>query len=248
MNLLELLSGGRVVPRIPVLGYHHVHRGPDDFFRTSPELFRQQMELLLREGYTPIAPAQLAAMAGRRADERYVMVTFDDAYVDFRQYAWPILRELRIPAVLFVISDYIGGWNDWDRIRWDRHPHLDATAIAELHREGVIIGSHSRTHPVLFRLRGSALREELAGSRRALEIIIGAPVPVFAYPGGAVDWRVRRATAATYDLAFATVGRLRGATCDRFRIPRFDPCFCGNQDVFLKTLDEHRGVLRSRPR
>ena len=60
------------VPQIPVLGYHHVHDGPDDFFRASPELLHQQMEILLAEGYTPIGPARLIDLAGQTADDRYV--------------------------------------------------------------------------------------------------------------------------------------------------------------------------------
>jgi peptidoglycan/xylan/chitin deacetylase (PgdA/CDA1 family) len=232
------------VPQIPVLGYHHVHDGPDDFFRASPELLHQQMEILLAEGYTPIGPARLADLAGQTADDRYVMVTFDDAYVDFLEHAWPILHSLRIPTTLFVISDYIGGWNEWDPIRWAPHPHLDIDAIRRLHAEGVVIGSHSRTHRPLGRLWGRRLEDELRGSRHALEEIVGAAVSSFAYPGGNQSWRVRRATRSVYELGFATQADCSGATCDRYLIPRFDPCFCGDSDVFRRTLDDHCGLGR----
>ena len=235
-----------VVPQIPVLGYHHVHDGADDFFRTSPALFRQQMEMLIDEGYTPIGPDRLLELASATADRRYVMVTFDDAYTDFVDYAWPILQALRIPATLFVISDAIGGWNDWDTIRWAPHRHLDADALRRLHAQGVHIGSHSRTHRPLIRLWGSRLSGELHGSQHALQEIIGVPVRTFAYPGGSESWHVRRATRSVYDLAFATNADCRGATCDRYRIPRFDPCFCGDRNVYRRTLQAHCGFGRGR--
>ena len=232
------------VPQIPVMSYHHVHDGPDDFFRTSPDLFRRQMELLVAEGYIPIGPAQLLDLAGRRVTERYAMVTFDDAYVDFRDHAWPILKSMGIPATVFAISDYLDKWNDWDGIRWAPHRHLDADALRRLHAEGVVIGSHSRTHPTLIRLWGTRLADELHGSRRALEQIVGAPVSYFAYPGGAQSWRVRFATRRAYALGFATTTDCGGAVCDRYAIPRFDPCFCGDRDVFLRTLERHCGLGR----
>lgn len=232
------------VPQIPVLSYHHVHDGPDDLFRASPELLGRQMELLIAEGYTPIAPARLFDLAGRQVNDRYAMVTFDDAYVDFLDHAWPILKSLAIPTTLFAISDYLGGWNEWDRIRWARHRHLDASAIQRLHAEGVTIGSHSRTHRPLIGLWGARLANELSGSRRALEQIVGAPVPAFAYPGGAQSWRVRRATRSVYELGFATSADCTGAVCNRYAIPRFDPCFCGDPDVFRRTLDQHCGLGR----
>ena len=234
----------RTVPQIPVLGYHHVHDGPDDFFRASPELLGRQMEMLMAEGYTPIGPKQLLALAGQQVETRYAMVTFDDAYVDFVDHAWPILKSLRIPTTLFAISDYLGSWNDWDRIRWAPHQHLDAETLRRLHADGVTVGSHSRTHRPLVRLWGARLADELDGSRRTLEDIVCAPVASFAYPGGAQSWRVRRATRQVYDLGFATDADSTGPVCDRYAIPRFDPCFCGDRDVFRRTLDAHCGLGR----
>lgn len=234
----------RTVPQIPVLNYHHVHDGPDDFFRTSTELLRRQMVMLLSEGYTPIGPSRLAELAGETVSDRFAMVTFDDAYVDFREHAWPILNALSIPVTLFAISEYIGGWNEWDTLRWAPHRHLDGDALRQLHAEGVVIGSHSRTHRPLARSWGSALTRELLGSQRALEEIVGAPVRTLAYPGGHHSWRIRRAARAVYDLGFATDADASRATCDRYRIPRFDPCFCGDPDVFRRALEDRCGIGR----
>jgi peptidoglycan/xylan/chitin deacetylase (PgdA/CDA1 family) len=232
------------VPQIPVLNYHHVHDGPDDFFRTRPDLFRRQMDVLRSEGFTAIGPDQLLAIAGTVPDRRYVMVTFDDGYVDFKEHAWPILKALSIPTTVFVISRHVGGWNDWDGLRRAPHRHLDAEALRELRHDGVVIGSHSCTHRPLFTTWGAALQRELRESRHDLEALTGAPVSTFAYPGGSEGWHVRRATRRVYDLAFATDSDHSRATSDRYRIARFDPCFSGNLDVFRRRLDEHCGFGR----
>ena len=48
-----------------------------------------------------------------------VVVTFDDGYADFATYAWPVLRELGLPVVLFVPTGQVSRrppWFWWDRL------------------------------------------------------------------------------------------------------------------------------------
>jgi len=63
---------------------------------------------------------------------------------------------------------------DWDELR-------------RLEREGVALGAHTRTHPLLTRLSPSAVRDEVAGSLADLRRETVAALPVFAYPAGAHD-------------------------------------------------------------
>ena len=56
--------------------------------------------------------------------------------------------------------------------------------IQEMHREGIIIGSHTRRHVSLPAESTDTIVAELEGSKRAIEEHIGAPVTHFAYPGG----------------------------------------------------------------
>jgi peptidoglycan/xylan/chitin deacetylase (PgdA/CDA1 family) len=48
---------------------------------------------------------------------RIVAVTFDDGYAGVFHHAWPLLRDLRIPATVFIVADAPGGdegfwWDD----------------------------------------------------------------------------------------------------------------------------------------
>ena len=234
------------VPQIPVLSYHHVHEGDDDFFRTWPQTFHKQMTILGQEGYRAIGPDELSALACQPVTERYAMVTFDDAYKDFREYAWPILKELKIPATVFVITGHIGGSNEWDDLRRATHQHLDEDDLRRLHADGVVIGSHAHTHTPLVRLRRANLDAELTSSRQLLEALIAAPVRALAYPGGAINRRVRRSAERHYDLGFGTDVAVTGPECHRWMIPRFDPCFHGDADDFRRMLAQHSGVDRPR--
>jgi peptidoglycan/xylan/chitin deacetylase (PgdA/CDA1 family) len=203
--------------RLTVLNYHHVHDGPDAFFRITPARLEAQLRALLQAGFTPVALGDL----DDSLPERPLLVTFDDGYEDFFIHAWPILRALRVPATVFVISGAIGRSNDWDDASPARHRHLSREQLTQLVREGVTVGSHSATHANLTQLDDAALEAEIAHSQQALQGLLGIPVRAFAYPGGHRDRRVKTAVARHYDLGFGT----DGTPDDRYDVPRFDPSF-----------------------
>lgn len=99
-----------------ILAYHRVLTVPDpnrfefdlDLVSTSAEGFRNQM-LLLKQHFQPIGLFEFTAMldAGKRVPPNAVAVTFDDGYDDNYRIAYPILRELDIPATFFVSTGHI---------------------------------------------------------------------------------------------------------------------------------------------
>lgn len=114
--------------KLIVLNYHriygprHVTEFDDDVFEHSVTTFRNQL-LWLRERFEMIDEnrlIQLAAGGDYQLDSNAVLVTFDDGYVDNYQLAYPILKELGVPAIFFVPYNMIEkrelGW--WDLISW----------------------------------------------------------------------------------------------------------------------------------
>jgi hypothetical protein len=77
-------------------------------------------------------------------------------------------------------------------------------------------------------LTAAAAREEFASGRQALERIVGAPVPLFAYPNGkpGTDYRAEH-VAMVRELGFeGAVSTAWGADPrhdDLFQLPRFTP-------------------------
>ncbi|MEH6588776.1 MAG: polysaccharide deacetylase family protein [Halioglobus sp.] len=120
MERLDKSSGLRV------LVYHRIDdpaAEPDldpGLISATPEAFREQMHLVA-ERYNPVSlHTVLAAQRGETSLPRAaVLITFDDAYLDFSMHAWPVLRDLGLPAVLFVPTAFPGceeGTGFW----WDR--------------------------------------------------------------------------------------------------------------------------------
>jgi peptidoglycan/xylan/chitin deacetylase (PgdA/CDA1 family) len=85
------------------------HRfGPETTARAvGVDLFDAQMALL-RERFELVNASQLSkARSEGRLRRNMVAVTIDDGYEDFIHYALPILTRYRIPATLYVTSEFI---------------------------------------------------------------------------------------------------------------------------------------------
>jgi peptidoglycan/xylan/chitin deacetylase (PgdA/CDA1 family) len=203
--------------RLSILMYHQVgHFAPMRSHRANycdAGRFARQMALL-RAARCKVLDLHtaLAALRGERPlPPRAVVLTFDDAYVNFLEHALPVLRRYGFPAVVYAISGWLG-----TRMNWSQpDPHrarpllMSAAQLRELGVDGITVGSHGLSHTRLAGLPADALRRELADSRAALQDQLGAAVDHLCYPFGSFDASaVAQAAAAGY--ASATTC-LRGA-------------------------------------
>ncbi len=100
------------------------------------------------------------------------------------------------------------------------HRSLNWDEIAEIHKAGITIGSHTRTHVVLPNEDAGKVAAELAGAREILESRLGAPVRHFAYPCGQFnDATVEAVDQAGYGFAY-TICAHRDRRFPRLTIPR----------------------------
>jgi peptidoglycan/xylan/chitin deacetylase (PgdA/CDA1 family) len=91
--------------QVAVLMYHHIHDTDTSSSTITTKLFREQLTLLQRKGYHFISLAQFRSFYdGGPVPDNAVLVTFDDGYESFYTNAFPVLQELRIPAVNFIIT------------------------------------------------------------------------------------------------------------------------------------------------
>jgi peptidoglycan/xylan/chitin deacetylase (PgdA/CDA1 family) len=190
------------VDDIPVLMYHSVAADAAPAFRrftVDPGEFAAQMDYLNREGYRTVTMTELAASrsSGQQPAARTVVLTFDDAFVDFHRTALPIMRRYGFSATLYVPTGYVGATASWLAScgEADREV-LSWQALRDISAEGIEIASHSHTHPQLDRLPGAAVRDEARRSRFLLEDNLGFLVAGFAYPYGYWNRAARAAVSA----------------------------------------------------
>ena len=110
IGLLELLVPGRR-DALAVLTFHRVAPdGPDvvpGLLSATPSAFAELLDSIARRHrVVGIEDVLRRAAGGPALPRRSLLLTFDDAYVDFAENAWPALRERNLPAVLFVPTAY----------------------------------------------------------------------------------------------------------------------------------------------
>lgn len=180
------VPGPAVYPR--VFAYHEISAQFQlGVTCVHPARFQKHLQFLREAGLsiTPLRGLQ------EQSPTQSVCLTFDDGYLSFYQDVFPSLIQGRLPATLFIITDFVGRTNDWDvTLGINRRRHLDWAHIREISTAGIEIGSHTRTHRDLATLSSADLHWELEISRKTLEDQIGKPVTALALPFGAVNVRV----------------------------------------------------------
>ncbi|WP_442601463.1 polysaccharide deacetylase family protein [Paenibacillus sp. KN14-4R] len=92
--------------QVAVLMYHHLHKVDKSSSTMTPELFEQQLDYLLAKGYNFISLDDFKQyLDGGTVPDNAVLVTFDDGYESFYEYALPILAKRHISAVNFLITE-----------------------------------------------------------------------------------------------------------------------------------------------
>lgn len=95
-------------PVCQILQFHRVNDDEDPFFPATPvSVFRQQMEYLARNYRVVSLDDLVSGAAFDRAAKFSVAITFDDGYRDNYLYAFPILKQLQLPATIFLATGYV---------------------------------------------------------------------------------------------------------------------------------------------
>lgn len=208
----------RVARRPLVLMYHAVgeRRAPDDPFClfVPPDRLHRQLSALLSRGWTPLT---LDRYLRGDTPPRSVLVTFDDGYEAMLREGLPVLRELGVPATVFLLPGLLGGASRW-MPEMSGEPLVDAEGVRELARAGLDLGCHGWNHSSLAGADPGTLVRDTTLAARALAKLTAESPRAFAYPYGRHDARSRRAVAdAGFEVAFSTY---QGA--GQYAIPRVD--------------------------
>jgi peptidoglycan/xylan/chitin deacetylase (PgdA/CDA1 family) len=210
---------------LPVLTYHKLGPRPRGVrikgLYVGEKLFARQLSELRTAGFTTPSSSDLFPIQYNSRNK--IVLTFDDGYASVLRHGLLPLAENKFHAIQFLVADFIGKTNQWDRHAGEAsEPLLDGAQIHEWLAEGHEIGSHTLTHQSLTRIPRTRAREEISGSRKKLEDLFGRPVQYFCYPYG--DWNdaIRDLVMeAGYSAAFTTTAGVNTETDSPFALKRF---------------------------
>lgn len=210
---------------LPILMYHRVVEkisDPDPYGNCiNAAVFDRQMRWFSDHGYRCLRLSDVAEIMdqedpARRLPRRAFVITFDDGYADTYHCAWPILRHYGCAATVFLVTDTVGGTNDFDRsLGFGKVQMLSESQVLAMQAGGFEFGSHSCSHPAdLTKLTDRELEHEVVDSKRYIESLLDTRCNGFCYPHGKLDAQVEAAVErAGYSLACGAVGTRMSTFC-----------------------------------
>jgi peptidoglycan/xylan/chitin deacetylase (PgdA/CDA1 family) len=168
---------------VPILTYHNLAEQAKGRLVLAAASFREQMQYLKTNGYRVVSLTEFIEFTrlGRQLPQRAVVLTFDDGYHSFKDYAYPVLKDLGFTATLFIYTDWVGAgrgalsWND----------------LREMAAAGFDVQAHTKTHADLRRAQGETeaqyarrMQAELEQPQEAFSKNLGRRSQILAYPYG----------------------------------------------------------------
>lgn len=178
-----------------VLNYHQINDRDCNSLTVRPGTFADELDYLTEHGYHVISLDQFIShqQDGAPLPEKPVLITFDDGYRDNYTDAFPLLKERNMPALIFIITDYVG----------TQEKYLTWPQIHEMEKQGIAFGSHTLSHARLSQADPKDARFQLETSQAVFRWQFGKNARALAYPCGYYDDTVKQlAKAAGYEAAF----------------------------------------------
>ena len=185
-------SFARGTAQMPILRYRHVCpqlAGATVGYNVTPDNFEKQLQYLSENNFYSAAweDWEKATTTSTLLPGKPILITFDGGYIDFLNYAWPLLKRYGFKATVFLVAERIGTKNSWELADSPEMPLLGWPEICQLRDEGVEFGSLGATYQPLSLLSPTEIVQEAVRSRFILEQGLGMPVKTFAYPYGDFD-------------------------------------------------------------
>jgi peptidoglycan/xylan/chitin deacetylase (PgdA/CDA1 family) len=162
---------------VRVLMYHKVSLSHTDALTVNVTQLADQLQFLNTNGYEYISVGQLNALAS--LPSKPVLLTFDDAYLNNLEHAYPVLKKHKAKATLFVPTAYVGKSSSWDPAA---EPLLSVAQLKALDQEVFELGLHSHTHCNFKNASESQIREELTQNiafftKNSLPVVLALAYP-----------------------------------------------------------------------
>ena len=194
------------------LMYHRFEENKYPSTNIRNEIFFEHLNEINNLGIEFITFEKFEKVIKTKIDKNYILLTIDDAFESFYLNAWPILKNRRIPFILFVSTREIGkyGYMTWERIK--------EVATSDL----VTIGNHSHTHEYLIDWEDNKIKSDLKTSMQIFKKELGYSPKIFSYPFGEYSSNLKKIVDdLDFEFAFGQHSGVIDTTKDFLELPRF---------------------------
>lgn len=188
--------------KIPILIYHHLT--PDskqwNYSTISPEKFKKEMLYLKSLGYTTINFKDYIEYKenGKKLPDNPIIITLDDGYYSNYEYAYPILKELKMKATISVIGWAVGREYNKDNatpisrhFTWEQAKEMYDSGLIDIQNHSydlhesnnIIIGTDKFPNETQLQYE-KRFKEDTLKAKQLIETKVGNKVIVYTYPYG----------------------------------------------------------------
>jgi len=208
INLNDLNTKAGVI----TLMYHRFNENKYPSTNIRNEIFIEHLNEINNSKIEFINFNKFKQIIKNNIDKNYLLLTIDDAFESFYLNAWPILKDRKIPFILFVSTREIGkqGYMNWEQIKEILESNLG------------VVGNHSHSHDYLIDWNDNKIKSDLETSIKIFKKELGYSPKIFSYPFGEYSTNLKKIiTDLNFEFAFGQHSGVIDPTKDFLELPRF---------------------------
>ena len=192
--------------------YHRFEENKYPSTNIKNEIFSEHLKEINNLGIEFIKYKKFEEIIKIDIDKNYLLLTIDDAFESFYLNAWPVLKNKKIPFILFVNTREVGkhGYMTWNQIR-----EIDKSNLGT-------IGNHSHSHEYLVDWKDNKIKSDLETSIKIFKKELGYSPKIFSYPFGEYSNSLKKIVSdLNFKFAFGQHSGVIDITKDFLELPRF---------------------------
>ena len=192
--------------------YHRFEENKYPSTNIKVEDFIKHLNIIEENKISFINPNNFEEELKNNKTQRKILLTIDDGFSSFFENAWPILKEKKIPFILFISTREVGSFN---YMTWDQ--------IKELSKENFVeIGNHSHTHEYLVDENNNFIKKDIEKSITIFKDKLGKNSNFFSYPFGEYSLEFKDIIKSLgFKYAFGQHSGVMDETKNLYELPRF---------------------------
>lgn len=197
--------------RLPIIMYHGVldNASNGNKFFISAETFENDLKYLRENSYNPIFMKDLIDYVDRGVPlpEKPIVLTFDDGYYNNYLYAFPLLKEYNMKAVISILGKTVDKYSQLDEtnpvtacLTWDNINEMIASGYIEIQNHSYNMHSMGKGRDGTLNKAGEsieaytvALNEDIGYLQHRIQQMTGQTPTTFTYPYGFVTDKSKEA-------------------------------------------------------